>query len=108
MAIEAIKQIKTAEDEATNIVKAAYQKSKEIIKDAEVYARENYKLKIEEASIKGKEIVGTAICEVQNEINPIIESGKKEIDAILNVSEEKLDIAVNLVIERIVSQYGNS
>ena len=42
------------------------------------------------------------------EAEPILLKGKKDAEDIYNISEDKLDNAVKLVIERIVKIHGNS
>lgn len=109
MAKDAIKEIKSAEEEANKIIDNAKLEGREIIKKAEEDALKEYKDIINKASLEAKKIMD----EVENKANGgeaelIFKEGKKEADSILNVSNDLLDKAVNFVVERIVKFNGNS
>lgn len=108
LALEGIKEIKKAEDYADSIIAKAQAESKEILKNADAQAtREKAKI-IDDANSEAKKILEDAARNAKEEAAPILEKGKKQTEELLNISQDKISSAVNLVIERIVKFNGNS
>ncbi len=106
--MEAIKSIKEAEKKSENMLREAMIEGKEIVKNAKINANNKYKCILEEAAVYSKEIFDSYVQEGNKEADAIKESGKNSISELRNIPEEKFNKAVNLVIERIVSNNGNS
>lgn len=82
--------------------------SKEIVKNASIQAEEEYSKTLSEANSKKAQIIAKAEDEGNSEAKPILEKGEKEVASIKNISEEKKNNAINLIVERIVKIHGNS
>jgi V/A-type H+-transporting ATPase subunit G/H len=108
LALEAIKSIKVAEEQATDIVNKAILGSKEILKKSEICAEEQYKRVLEAAREETKKIIENAKEEGKRKSEPIFKKGKIEVESILNSESERFDRAVKTVVERIVKNNGNS
>lgn len=108
MALEAINKVKTAEDQAAQILESALKESKDIIKNAEREADKQYEARLTETYKEAEQIKSKFISESEVESEPIMKKGKEEVDHILNVDANKFNSAVKLVIERIVNFNGNS
>lgn len=108
MALEAVKNIKNAEAKAEEIIKNAQLESKSIIKNAEVKANEEYRKIIGEANVSANSIISEAVKEGEEEAAIIKENAQKDINDIINVSDDKIKNAIKLVVERIVMNNGNS
>ncbi|WP_454053987.1 ATPase [Clostridium sp. Marseille-Q7071] len=108
MALEAINKVKTAEDQAAQILEKALKESKDIIKNAEREADKQYEVRLTEAYKEAEQIKSKFISESEVESEPIMKKGKEEVGHILNVDANKFNSAVKLVIERIVNFNGNS
>lgn len=108
MALEAVKNIKNAEAKAEEIIKNAQLESKSIIKNAEVKASEEFKRIIGEANVSANGIISEAVKEGEKEAAIIKENAQKDINDIINVSDDKIKNAIKLVVERIVMNNGNS
>ena len=108
MALEAISDIKKAEDEAEKLIQDATVKSKEIIKNANVLAEEEYNKVLETANLRRFEILKKAEEDGNSEAKPILDKGEKEVQEIESISTDKKNNAINLIVERIVKIHGNS
>lgn len=108
MALEAINDIKRAEDQAEKLVQEATAKSKEIVKSASILADEEYKKILECANLRKSEILKKAEEDGNSESKPILDKGEKEVQEIKNISTDKKNNAINLIVERIVKVHGNS
>jgi V/A-type H+-transporting ATPase subunit G/H len=108
LAKDAIKEIKAAEEEANKIINDAKLESREIVKKAEENALKEYKDIINKSSLEAKRIMDEVESKANGEATLIFKEGKEKADEILNVSNDLLDKAVNLVVERIVKFNGNS
>jgi V/A-type H+-transporting ATPase subunit G/H len=108
LALDVINSLIEAETKADLIISEAEAKKKDIIKAAEQRANEEYSRIITEANSEAKGIIDDAVLDVQKEVEPIKERGKQEEETILNLSYDKLNKAVDMVIERIVKTNGNS
>lgn len=108
MALDIVKQITQIEKEGEEIVRKSQDRALQIQKESQV---ESQKI-IEEAMEKSQQHYNSVIGRYEKEAevlsNPIIEESQRNIDALGNVSEDLLNKAVNLVIERIVNSYGDS
>ena len=108
MALEAIKSIKAAEEKATLIINKAISDSKDILKESEIEAENQYKKVLSAAREETKKIIENAKEEGKKTSEPISENGKLEVQGIFNLEREKFNKAVNTVVERIVKNNGNS
>lgn len=108
MAKEAIETIKEAEAKAQAILQEATQNAKNIRQEAEVLAEERYKSIIEEGDREARGIRERAIKEAEEQSKPILEKGLDEAKKILEIPDNMIDGAVNIIIERIVNTNGNS
>ncbi|WP_251860459.1 ATPase [Clostridium sp. Marseille-Q2269] len=108
MAKDAIKEIKETEGAANKIINDAKLESREIVKKAEENAIKEYKNIIDKSSLEAKKIMDQVENKANEEASLIIKDGNNKANEILNVSNELLDKAVNLVVERIVKFNGDS
>lgn len=108
MAGEAINKIVAAENSAKEIIDKANVQSKEIIKTAEQKANNNYDNVIRNAKDKISKIKKKAEEEGLEKSNPIFAQGNKSIEMMKNIPKDKVDAAVNLIVERIVNFNGHS
>lgn len=108
MAVEAIKEIKKVEKQAEAMVKEAHQQSKEIISKATLQGEVQYKTIVEEAKVKAQEIINLSITSGNEEAEALLVAGESKCAGIRNLSEDRINSAVKLVIERIVNINGNS
>ncbi|KRQ87326.1 V-type ATP synthase subunit H [Caloramator mitchellensis] len=108
MALEVVRQVSEIERQSEEIVKQSQLKATEIIKNAKEQADNIIKDAHKRANIMHDEILSKYENEGQVEANPIIEEGNKSIEQVKNVPPDKLDKAVNMVIERIVNSHGDS
>lgn len=108
MALEVIKEIKAAEDQAESIIKEAENKEKELMKDAEIQGKKMEEKIMGEAKEEYRRILAEAEEEGNRKAEPIIKNGEKEILNLKDISPELREKAVNLIIERIVMADGNS
>jgi V/A-type H+/Na+-transporting ATPase subunit G/H len=108
LAIDAINEIKKAEAKAEELISKAQVDIKEILKNANKEAEEKYADIIGNAKVKAKSIMDEYIALGNETAEPILATGKKESMEILNISADRLQNAVKLVIERIVKSNGHS
>ncbi|MCX7904278.1 MAG: ATPase [Caloramator sp.] len=108
MALEVVKQVAEIERQADEIIKAAQQKANDILKSA----KEKYDLMLKDANLKGNEFYRETINrfedEGKGEARPIYDEANRTIENIKNISNEKIEKAINMVIERIVNSHGDS
>ena len=108
MVEEIIRNIRTAEDEAEELVKKAQSEGRQIIADAgnraetirreaEKKAREEAQTLIKEAEAKGEE-----------EAVPIREESEKEVAKLKEAATGNKEAAIAMITERIVKSDGNS
>lgn len=108
MGLEVVKEIIRVEKEGSDIVEKAkadalkleqevLKKAEDIICQAEVKAKADY-----------EKVIKTYEDEAYKEERLLIEKNRLAKDNILNILPERWNKAVNLVIERIVSGFGNS
>ena len=108
MALEAINYIKKAEEQAEELIQEATIKSKEIVKNAAIQAEEEYNKILKDANLRKDEILKKAEEEGNVKAAPILEKGEKDVEEIKNISDDKKNNAINLIVERIVKIHGNS
>ncbi|MDV3427245.1 MAG: ATP synthase archaeal subunit H [Bacillota bacterium] len=107
MALDAIKEIKEAEEKAQSIIKEAENKGKELLKNAEIQGKKIEEDLMKEAKEECNTILAAAEQEGNEKAKPIIDDGDKEILNLKNISPELKEKAVNLIVERIVMRSGN-
>ncbi|SHJ85398.1 V/A-type H+-transporting ATPase subunit G/H [Clostridium amylolyticum] len=108
MALEAINEIRKAEEEADLLIKNAQEESREIIKQGNLKAEMSYDEIIKSAKSQSDNYFKKAETEGNLASEPILKLGREETEELLNVSQEKLQQAVKLVVERIVKNYGHN
>jgi V/A-type H+/Na+-transporting ATPase subunit G/H len=108
LALGEIMEIKRAEDEALNLIKAAEAQGKDTVKAAHTEAAEKYNTALEKIKSRAKAIVDESVSSGEKEAAVIIERGRHHISDILNLPKQKLQSASKLIIERIVNSNGNS
>jgi len=108
LAKEAIIKIEEAEKLAEENLEKAFNISNDLLKNAEAEAEKIYDLIIEETKKKVHFIKEEATKEGKKQAEPILKACENEIVAINNISQDKFELAVNMVIERIVKFNGNS
>ncbi|MGG5462262.1 V-type ATP synthase subunit H [Clostridium sp. B9] len=108
MAIEAIKEIKKVEMQADEMIKKSHEQSKKIISDATIEGDERYNSIIKEARNAAQEIMNNAEEAGRKEAEIILSEGKGQCTNVSNLTGDRINDAVNLVIERIVKTNGNS
>ena len=106
MAKEVLIEIKEAEKTGENLYKQAQAKAREIIKSAEEKANEELILAQRKADEAASEIISKKEGEAQIEIEQILKAANRQCEAIKNIPDEKVEKAVELVIERIVKLNG--
>ncbi|MBU3108371.1 ATPase [Clostridium gasigenes] len=108
MALEAINEIKIAEAKAEELILEAKAKAREIVQSATLQSEGEYNKILEVAKASKDKLIDDAIKQGENDAEPILIKGNKEVDDINNMSQEKKDMAIKLVVERIVKIHGNS
>ena len=108
MAKDAIEMVKSAEEKAAALLQEASQRSSNSIHEAEVFAEQEFKSIILEAKAQAEKIKKTAVQEGESIAKPIIEKGIGEAKELSKLSNEKIESAINIIIERIVNANGNS
>lgn len=108
LAKEAIYRIEEAEKIANQNLEKAISISNDILKSADTEAEKIYENIIEETKKKVNYIMEEASEEGKKQAEPILKACENEIINIKNISQDKFDLALNMVIERIVKFNGNS
>jgi len=78
LALEAINKVKTAEDQAAQILESALKESKDIIKNAEREADKQYEARLTEAYEEAEQIKSKFVSESEVESEPIIKKVRKK------------------------------
>lgn len=108
MAKEAIEAVKAAEEKAKALLQEANQAAKDSKREAEVLAEKKFREILGEAEAKAKELKEKALLEGEAAAKPVIQKGKEETRKFYSLTDEDLEPAVNIIIERIVSANGDS
>ncbi|MDF2891883.1 MAG: synthase [Clostridia bacterium] len=108
MSMEVIKEIKSIEGIAEDKIKAAYQQAKDIILQAEGEAEEVIKNAVNEEIAKGNKLVEDAEKDANTQLEVKRQLNQKLCEEIREKANAKLEEAVKMVMERIVSINGNS
>jgi V/A-type H+-transporting ATPase subunit G/H len=108
MAKDAIEAVKAAEEEARTLLQEATINSRDSLKKSEQLGDEEYNRIILQAETDAKLIRNKAILEGETIAKPILERGTNEAKSLSEMNVEKLESAVNIIIERIVNANGNS
>lgn len=108
MAIKVISEIQKAEQYAKEIIVQANKDSKDIMSKATLQADEIHKKILESAKKEAEGFMQASIAEGNYEAEKLFAKGKQECEDIMAPSQDKIDKAVKLVIERIVNIHGNS
>lgn len=108
MAKEAIRSVKEAEDEVKKMLEEAMTASRQSNEKAIEKADQEYKRILRKAEQGATDIREKAAADGKSQSNPIIEKGEKDAKAILSTSDDKLDAAASIIIEKVVNANGNS
>ena len=106
MAAEAILKIKDAEDQAAELIKKAQEATKNLIADAQLEGEKQYKAIVSGAREQASQLVSEAVFAAEKNAAQELLKGNEEKEKILSPAPAKLAQAVQLVIERVVSN-GN-
>ncbi len=107
MAKEAILKIKEAENQSAEILKKASDEARDLLRDAQEKADAKKKANLDGIRKDRAALLEAAEATAKEQCRPIIDAGNAEIQAILHPSNDKVEAAVKLVIERIVNVSGN-
>jgi len=105
---EIIKEIKDTEHAAEEKLKAAQQEAKDLLLRAEEEAAKIIKAAEDEELIKGRKQLEAAEKEASKEADSKRKQNDETCKELKRKAAEKMDDAVNLVMERIVKINGNS
>lgn len=108
MAKDAIEAVKEAEEKSRIILQDASQASRDSRREAELTADRMYNEILHEAEKEAKELKDKAQKEGEEISAPLIENGMKEAEKFIALTDTELDLAANIIIERIVNANGNS
>lgn len=108
MAKDAIFAVKEAEKEAQKLLENAKDISKRLKDESITKGEEEFNRILDDGRLKAKEISEDAKMQGDALAKPILEKGKIEAEKLANLDPEKMDMAVNFIIERIVNANGNS
>lgn len=108
MAKEIIKEIKETEQAADERIKAAQQEAKEILISAEQEAARIIKGAEDQANLEGRQKLEAAEKEAKLQADEKRKQNDEMCQELKHKAAEKMEGAVNLVIERIVKMNGNS
>lgn len=108
MIVDSVNKIRDVEKEDESKILEVQEEAKEKLKQATITAKEKAAKKISEA----KENANALIEKVRSDANQKAEyelfKSERELDKFGELSQEDLEEAIDYVIERIVSWYGNS
>lgn len=102
MAAEAIERIKRAEEQTLAKIAEAMEKAKQINKAAQREGTDKRQAMLADAKRQRDEILTQANEEADKECIPLTQESQVEIEKINNPGTDKLNEAVNIVVERIV------
>jgi V/A-type H+-transporting ATPase subunit G/H len=105
---EIIKEIKEAERAVEEKIKAAHQEAKDLLLRAEEEAETIIKAAEDKELLKGKKALEAAEKEAYQEANDKKNQNDVKCQEMKQKAAEKMEEAVNLVMERIVNINGNS
>lgn len=108
MSVDAIVKVKEAEARAKSMIESANKESDEIIENAKLQASETAQKIIGDALNQKEEILSKGAEKGKLSADPIIKKSENEAQNILDMTDEDLSEIVNLVVERIVIDNGNS
>lgn len=108
MAAEAILKVKQAEEQASELVRRANDEAKEQIRKAEADGLARQKEIILEANQMKAEMIEQANHKAVQGCADLLSEGEAQRQRILNPDPQKLEQAVQIVIERILNVNGDS
>ncbi len=108
MAKDAIMSVKEAEGQVKEIIKESEQNAIRSKEETIQYSEDESKRIINEAKESAKALQEEARREGEAASVPILENGSLDAEKIIGINEEKISLAVNIIIERIVNANGNS
>ena len=108
MTTEIIKEIKETERVADEKIKAAQQEAKDILLSAESEAEKVIKAAEDQELLKSKQKLEAAEKEAYQEADSKRKQNNEICQELKRKAAEKMEDAVNLVVERIVRMNGNS
>ena len=108
MASDAINKIKQAEEQASNLVNDAKDKSLEIQEQMKVQGNEEFEKIVSEGKNEREKILQIAEEKGVSEEAPILEKAKRESEKVLSKDQAALNSIADSIVERIVNNNGNS
>ena len=108
MSMEVINEIKSIESIAEEKIKTAHQQAKDIILQAEAEAEKIVKQAVNREIAKGNKLVEDAERDANTQLEVKRQLNQKLCEEIREKANVKFDEAVKMVMERIVSINGNS
>ncbi|QCX33013.1 ATPase [Caloramator sp. E03] len=108
MAFEIVKQITQIEEEGDRLIKEAQNNALEIQKRAKEEAKQIIDRAKSEAENYYNSVIQKYEKDAQKDVQAILNENDKVIKELNEISKDRLNKAVNLVIERIVNSHGNS
>ncbi|NLY43773.1 MAG: hypothetical protein GX066_07365 [Clostridiaceae bacterium] len=108
MSIDVLRSIAQAERDADEIIKKSVADCRQIVSKAQDEARQLIDQMIKEAQKEGDELIAQAELAALEEVKKIEENTKTECVALQQQAREKMDLAVDIIMGRIVNPYGNS
>lgn len=108
MAKDAIFAVKEAEKEAQQLLEDAISTSKRLKEESVTKGEEEFNRILSDGRLEAKKINEDAIVEGDALAKPILEKGEQEAEDLSNLDPDKMDKAVNFIIERIVNANGYS
>jgi V/A-type H+-transporting ATPase subunit G/H len=106
--MEVIKEIKSIEGIADEKIKTAHQQAKDRVLQAEVEAEKAVKQVVDKEIAAGNKLVEDAEKDANTQLEVKRQLNQKQCEEIKEKAHAKLDEAVKMVMERIVSMNGNS
>lgn len=108
MAKDAIFAVKEAENKAQQLLNDAKDTSKKLKEDSIIKGDEEFNRILEEGKVEAERVKEKAREEGEALAKPILEDGQIKADNLAELNPEKVDEAVNFIIERIVNANGYS
>lgn len=103
---EVIKDIKSAEAQADEIVRAANAEGKRIVLDAEIEAEKQKKISLQESKTDLRKAVSSAEEEAAIKRKQIIAEGEKQAAEFSQSKENEIDAKATEILDVLLNKYG--
>nr|PZN09646.1 MAG: hypothetical protein DIU64_08265 [Caldicoprobacter oshimai] len=108
MGIDAIKEIRQAEQQAEEIKKQAMEKAREILRRAEEEGNRFLVEVTQQAQQERQQFMRQAEEEARKEIEALNQKAEEECQKIRQMAQAKLDKAISLIMGKVVNMHGHS